>query len=85
MFAPTDYTTTILLFKLLCIAGLEIIALFYLDWLFKHDKNNEFLEKVTPNYTPAKTAWTRAVIEMRYLGRQLSRKIRFFVQKRLTT
>lgn len=83
MCAPTDYMTTILLFKLLCIAGLEIIALFYIDWLFKHDRNNEYLEKVTPSYTPARSLWTKTVIVIKYSIRQYSKRIKLFFHKLL--
>lgn len=79
MFAPDNYVTTVMLFKLLCAAGLEVIALFYLDWLIKHDGNNEFIEKVTPNYTPPKTAWTKGTIVLKYMIRQSSRKIKMFL------
>jgi hypothetical protein len=81
LFAPTDYLTTILLFKLLCIAGLEIIALFYIDWLFKHDRNNEYLEKVTPSYTPEKTPLTKIIIVAKYSIRQYSRRIKLIFHK----
>ncbi len=81
MCAPTDYLTTILLFKLLCIAGLEIIALFYIDWLFKHDRNSDYLEKLTPNYNPPKTPLTKIVIVAKYSIRQYSRRIKILFRK----
>ena len=81
MFAPTDYLTTIQLFKLLCIAGLEILALFYIDWLFKHDSNSEYLKKLIPNYTPPKTPLTRTIIVARYSIRLYSRRIKLLFHK----
>ena len=37
---PMDFITIVLLFKLFCIAGLELLVFFYLDWALKHDRKD---------------------------------------------
>jgi hypothetical protein len=65
MFAPSNYETTVMLFKLMCIAGLEIVMLVYLDWALRNDSEGDFPGIKKAKSISLRTRWLRFLVVCR--------------------
>ena len=75
MFAASDYETTVLLFKLMCIAGLEIVMLVYLDWALRNDCEEDFPGIKKASSISLKTRWLRFLVVCRSTWRMALRML----------